>query len=129
MTKQHARANINTLCKHEPRVSHLDCACPVQVYHALKGVIKKKYGMDACNVGDEGGFAPNIQENKEGLQLLVEAINKAGYTGKIKIGMDVAASEFYKVRVRACMPVADSTQKFIDKLLTYNIHTGWQVRS
>jgi enolase len=69
----------------------------VQVYHCLKGVIKKKYGMDACNVGDEGGFAPNIQENKEGLQLLVEAINKAGYTGKIKIGMDVAASEFYKV--------------------------------
>ena len=32
-----------------------------EVYHALKGVIKKKYGMDACNVGDEGGFAPNIQ--------------------------------------------------------------------
>mmetsp|Transcript_22761 Transcript_22761/g.35649 ORF Transcript_22761/g.35649 Transcript_22761/m.35649 type:complete len:489 (+) Transcript_22761:2-1468(+) len=67
-----------------------------EVYHALKGVIKKKYGMDACNVGDEGGFAPNIQENKEGLNLLVEAIEKAGYTGKIKIGMDVAASEFYQ---------------------------------
>jgi len=67
-----------------------------EVYHALKGVIKKKYGMDACNVGDEGGFAPNIQENSEGLRLLVEAIDKAGYTGKIKIGMDVAASEFYK---------------------------------
>lgn len=66
-----------------------------EVYHALKGVIKKKYGMDACNVGDEGGFAPNIQENSEGLRLLVEAIEKAGYTGKIKIGMDVAASEFY----------------------------------
>jgi len=67
-----------------------------EVYHALKGVIKKKYGMDACNVGDEGGFAPNIQENSEGLRLLVEAIEKAGYTGKVKIGMDVAASEFYK---------------------------------
>mmetsp|Transcript_39113 Transcript_39113/g.92551 ORF Transcript_39113/g.92551 Transcript_39113/m.92551 type:complete len:492 (-) Transcript_39113:274-1749(-) len=68
----------------------------VEVYHALKAVIKKKYGMDACNVGDEGGFAPNIQENKEGLHLLVEAIANAGYTGKIKIGMDVAASEFCK---------------------------------
>jgi enolase len=67
-----------------------------EVYHNLKSVIKKKYGQDACNVGDEGGFAPNIQENSEGLSLLVEAINKAGYTGKIKIGMDVAASEFYK---------------------------------
>merc|ERR1712196_12359 len=47
------------------------------------------------NVGDEGGFAPNILENKEGLDLLVSAIEKAGYTGKVKIGMDVAASEFW----------------------------------
>ena len=46
-------------------------------------------------VGDEGGFAPNILDNKEGLDLVVEAIEKAGYTGKVKIGMDVAASEFF----------------------------------
>ncbi|KAJ0088756.1 hypothetical protein Patl1_32358 [Pistacia atlantica] len=67
----------------------------VEVYHHLKAVIKKKYGQDATNVGDEGGFAPNIQENKEGLELLKTAIAKAGYTGKVVIGMDVAASEFY----------------------------------
>lgn len=67
----------------------------VEVYHTLKSVIKKKYGQDATNVGDEGGFAPNIQENKEGLELLKTAIEKAGYTGKVVIGMDVAASEFY----------------------------------
>lgn len=67
----------------------------VEVYHHLKAVIKKKYGQDATNVGDEGGFAPNIQENKEGLELLKTAIEKAGYTGKVVIGMDVAASEFY----------------------------------
>merc|ERR1740115_612682 len=66
-----------------------------EVYHNLKTVIKAKYGQDACNVGDEGGFAPNILENKEGLDLVVEAIEKAGYTGKVKIGMDVAASEFW----------------------------------
>ncbi|GLJ46543.1 hypothetical protein SUGI_0980840 [Cryptomeria japonica] len=66
-----------------------------EVYHHLKAVIKKKYGQDATNVGDEGGFAPNIQENKEGLELLKIAIEKAGYTGKVVIGMDVAASEFY----------------------------------
>eukprot|EP00252_Welwitschia_mirabilis_P016355 TRINITY_DN3607_c0_g2_i1.p1 TRINITY_DN3607_c0_g2~~TRINITY_DN3607_c0_g2_i1.p1 ORF type:complete len:446 (-),score=40.76 TRINITY_DN3607_c0_g2_i1:400-1737(-) len=66
-----------------------------EVYHNLKSVIKKKYGQDATNVGDEGGFAPNIQENKEGLELLKVAIEKAGYTGKVVIGMDVAASEFY----------------------------------
>lgn len=66
-----------------------------EVYHHLKKVIKKKYGQDATNVGDEGGFAPNIQDNKEGLELVKTAIESAGYTGKIKIAMDVAASEFY----------------------------------
>ncbi|EOY22236.1 PREDICTED: enolase 1, chloroplastic [Theobroma cacao] len=66
-----------------------------EVYHTLKGIIKAKYGQDACNVGDEGGFAPNVQDNREGLVLLMDAIQKAGYTGKIKIGMDVAASEFF----------------------------------
>jgi len=67
-----------------------------ETYHHLKAVIKKKYGMDACNVGDEGGFAPNILDNFEGLELCVEAIERAGYTGRVQIGMDVAASEFFK---------------------------------
>eukprot|EP01121_Diplochlamys_sp_Union-15-3_P012197 TRINITY_DN3625_c0_g1_i1.p1 TRINITY_DN3625_c0_g1~~TRINITY_DN3625_c0_g1_i1.p1 ORF type:complete len:463 (-),score=136.13 TRINITY_DN3625_c0_g1_i1:44-1348(-) len=67
----------------------------VEVYHHLKDVIKKKYGQDATNVGDEGGFAPNILGAEEGLDLLKQAIEKAGYTGKVEIGMDVAASEFY----------------------------------
>lgn len=66
-----------------------------EVYHNLKKVIKAKHGQDSVNVGDEGGFAPPILSNEEGLDLLVEAIEKAGYTGKVKIGMDVAASEFY----------------------------------
>ena len=67
-----------------------------EVYHHLKSEIKKRYGLDATAVGDEGGFAPNIQDNKEGLDLLNTAIAKAGYTGRISIGMDVAASEFFK---------------------------------
>eukprot|EP00918_Siedleckia_nematoides_P045247 GHVU01099007.1.p1 GENE.GHVU01099007.1~~GHVU01099007.1.p1 ORF type:complete len:444 (-),score=121.82 GHVU01099007.1:170-1501(-) len=69
-----------------------------EVYHSLKSVIKKKYGMDATNVGDEGGFAPNIQDNFEALDTLTEAIKAAGHEGKIKIGMDVAASEFYDAK-------------------------------
>ncbi|KAJ1967220.1 phosphopyruvate hydratase [Dimargaris xerosporica] len=67
-----------------------------ETYHCLKTVIKEKYGQDATNVGDEGGFAPNIQDNREGLDLLQSAIEMAGYTGKISIAMDCAASEFYK---------------------------------
>merc|ERR1712002_801832 len=45
-----------------------------ETYHHLKAVIKSKYGQDATNVGDEGGFAPNIQDNKEGLELVKTAI-------------------------------------------------------
>ncbi|CAJ1344661.1 unnamed protein product, partial [Effrenium voratum] len=120
-----------------------------EVYHNLKGVIKKKYGQDACNVGDEGGFAPSVQDNDEApglvlgsffvagrcqaLDVLMEAIKKSGHEGlgfdfrsegswdflegdvvlcfsigtddlkvkdtsqgKVKIGTDVAASEFFK---------------------------------
>lgn len=66
-----------------------------EVYHHLKNIIKKKYGLDACNVGDEGGFAPGIMNNEEGLVLISEALEAAGYTGKVKIAMDCAASEFY----------------------------------
>jgi enolase len=67
-----------------------------ELYHHLKAIIKKKYGLDATAVGDEGGFAPNFQNNSEALTLLVEAIKKSGYEGKIQIGMDIAASEFFK---------------------------------
>lgn len=66
-----------------------------EVYHNLKKVINKRYGLDATAVGDEGGFAPNIQENSEALSLIQEAIKNAGYAGKVRLGMDVAASEFY----------------------------------
>uniref|UniRef100_A0A669EAP5 phosphopyruvate hydratase n=1 Tax=Oreochromis niloticus TaxID=8128 RepID=A0A669EAP5_ORENI len=67
-----------------------------ELYHTLKGVIQEKYGQDATNVGDEGGFAPNILENSEALDLLQTAIEKAGFTEKVVVGMDVAASEFYR---------------------------------
>ncbi|KAK9759130.1 Enolase, C-terminal TIM barrel domain [Popillia japonica] len=67
-----------------------------EIYHHLKRVIKKKFGLDATAVGDEGGFAPNIQNNKDALLLISEAIDKAGHTGKVEIGMDIAASEFYR---------------------------------
>ncbi|GAA5967445.1 hypothetical protein JCM11641_000548 [Rhodosporidiobolus odoratus] len=67
-----------------------------ETYHTLKSVIKKKYGIDATNVGDEGGFAPNVQGAEESLEILTEAISKAGYSGKVQIGLDVASSEFYK---------------------------------
>lgn len=67
-----------------------------EVYQQLKSLAKKKYGQSAGNVGDEGGVAPDIQTPEEALDLISEAIEAAGYTGQIKIAMDVASSEFYK---------------------------------
>lgn len=67
-----------------------------EVYHHLKKIIKEKFGLDSTAVGDEGGFAPNILNNKDALLLIQDAIKQAGYSGKIDIGMDVAASEFFK---------------------------------
>jgi enolase len=67
-----------------------------EIYHMLKDVTKKQYGKDAVNVGDEGGFAPPIQSNKEGIKLLMDAIEKSGHASKVVIAIDAAASEFYK---------------------------------
>ncbi|KAF8543543.1 enolase BAC82549-penicillium chrysogenum [Trichophaea hybrida] len=67
-----------------------------EVYQALKSLAKKRYGQSAGNVGDEGGVAPDIQTPEEALDLITDAIEQTGYTGKIKIAMDVASSEFYR---------------------------------
>ncbi|OLL23829.1 Enolase, partial [Neolecta irregularis DAH-3] len=67
-----------------------------EVYAQLKSLTTKKYGVSAQNVGDEGGVAPNIATAEEALDLITGAIEAAGYTGQIKIAMDVASSEFYK---------------------------------
>ena len=64
-----------------------------EVYHNLAKVIKAKYGGDATLIGDEGGFAPPCDQ-RSGVELIMEAIAKAGYTDKCTIGLDVAASEF-----------------------------------
>ena len=67
-----------------------------EVYHTLKKVLHDK-GL-ASGVGDEGGFAPNLGSNEEALQVIVEAIEKAGYTPgeDMKLALDVASSEIYK---------------------------------
>ncbi len=67
-----------------------------EVFHALKKVLNEK-GL-STGVGDEGGFAPDLQSNTEGFELIIEAIKRAGYVpGKdVSLAIDVAASEFYK---------------------------------
>jgi enolase len=67
-----------------------------EVFHALKAVLKKK-GYNT-SVGDEGGFAPNLKSNEEAVQVILEAIEKAGYKPGLDVflGLDAAASEFYE---------------------------------
>src|SRR5882757_9833182 len=70
----------------------------VEIFHALKGVLKKK-GF-STNVGDEGGFAPNIQSNEEAIETVLKAIEKAGYKPgtQVSIAMDGANSEMYDAK-------------------------------
>ena len=67
-----------------------------EIYHNLKSVLKKR-GL-ATSIGDEGGFAPNLESNRAALDLIIEAIEKAGFKvgTDIALAMDVAATEFYK---------------------------------
>ena len=66
-----------------------------EVYHSLKAVLQEK-GL-GTGLGDEGGFAPDLDSNRQALEVIVEAIEKAGYTlgDQIALGLDVASSEFY----------------------------------
>ena len=68
----------------------------VETYHTLKGILKKKFGAIAVDLGDEGGFVPPVKEINERLTLLTHAIGEAGYGKKIKLAIDAASSEFYK---------------------------------
>ena len=68
----------------------------VEVYHSLGKLLKKKFGISAGNVGDEGGFgAPQIRDENHTLEIIMEALENSGHMGRIDIGLDVAASEFY----------------------------------
>jgi enolase len=63
----------------------------------LKGILKKKFGGDATLVGDEGGFAPDLKSNQEALDVILHAIDQAGYKAgeQIWIALDAASTEFY----------------------------------
>ncbi len=68
----------------------------VEVYQTLKQIIQKKFGKQATNVGDEGGFVTSVSCVEEPLDLIMDAINERGYWKKVKLGIDCAASSFYQ---------------------------------
>ncbi len=68
----------------------------VETYHNLENVLRASYGPGATNVGDEGGFAPNLTTTSEAFDAIIKAVDTAGYNEEIRLGMDCAASEFFK---------------------------------
>lgn len=92
----------------------------VEIFHTLKGVLKKK-GY-STNVGDEGGFAPNIQSNEEAIETVLEAITAAGYkTGsQIMIAMDAANSELWDAKSKKYVfHKSDGKKMSPDQLVKY----------
>ena len=85
-----------------------------EVYHALKGVLKSK-GL-STGLGDEGGFAPNLPSNRAALELIVEAIGKAGFAvgTEITLALDVAANELFKDGNYVVEGKSKTTQEMID---------------
>jgi len=95
----------------------------VEVFHHLKAVLKEM-GM-STNVGDEGGFAPDLKSNEEALQVIMKAIEKAGYVpGKdVYIALDVASSEFYDKETKT-YNLASSGEKLSSSDMTAML-AGW----
>ncbi|MGE5810385.1 MAG: phosphopyruvate hydratase [Ignavibacteria bacterium] len=96
-----------------------------EVFHSLKSVLGKK-GYNTA-VGDEGGFAPNLKSNDEALELVLEAINKAGYKAgeEIVIALDPAASEFYIKEKDAYHLFKSAPNKIIPKEKMVDFWADW----
>jgi enolase len=91
-----------------------------EVFHTLKAVLKKR-GY-STSVGDEGGFAPNLKSNEEALEVVLEAITKAGYKPGVQIGiaLDPASSEFYdKASGKYVFKKSDKSQRTSDQLVKF----------
>ncbi len=92
----------------------------VETFHTLKGVLKKR--GHSTSVGDEGGFAPNLKSNEEAPEVLMEAIEKAGYKPgeQVAIALDPAASEFYdKDKARYVFKKSDKSEKTSEQLIEF----------
>jgi len=89
-----------------------------EVYYALRDYLKEKYGRNAINVGDEGGFAPPMRRTEEALDTLVKAIEKAGYEpSTVAIALDAAASSFYNSKKNVY--IIDGREMTTDDLMSF----------
>lgn len=114
-----------------------------ETFHHLKNILKDKNFI--TSVGDEGGFAPNLKSNREALDIIIDAIKKAGYTtDEIKIAIDAASSEFYKeqryeIKSEELLLTNDEMAKYLKNLvedypivsiedgMSENDYEGWRI--
>ena len=94
-----------------------------EVFHSLKKVLGEK-GL-ACGVGDEGGFAPNLGSNREALELIVEAIEKAGYKpgDDVRLGLDVAATEMYNKETKKYVLAGEGKELTAEEMV--DLYEDW----
>ena len=92
-----------------------------EIFHQLKSVLKKR-GLNT-NVGDEGGFAPDLKSNNEAIELLMEAVEKAGYKNgsQISIALDVASSELYNSENQTYELASENKSLSSEKLIEYYV--------
>ncbi len=90
-----------------------------EIYHNLKNVLKSK-GL-STGVGDEGGFAPNLKSNEEALQVIIEAIDKAGYKAgeDVYLGIDAASTEFYDANSKKYILKGEGKEFTSEELVNY----------
>ena len=90
-----------------------------EIFHTLKKILKKR--NHNTNIGDEGGFAPSLSKNQEALDLIMEAIEKAGYKPKkeINLALDVAASEIYNKKTKLYSLKAENKEYSSDDMIDY----------
>ncbi len=101
-----------------------------EIFHTLGKILKEK-GYNTA-VGDEGGYAPDLQSNEEGIEIILEAIKKAGYsTDCVKICLDIASSEFYKDnmyhlenKILSSREMAEFLEKWVNKYPIISIEDG-----
>ena len=91
-----------------------------ETYHVLHGILEQKYGKQATNIGDEGGFAPPVERAEEALELVMAALRELGYHRRVDLALDCAAREF--CRAGRYYPISNHEGMNVRGLLDYYKH-------